>query len=97
LQLAVTQFLKIIFVRSHGNAANFIFQVVLDLSTAVKELVENSIDAGHRFRCFHKTKAYFTCAGATSVTVHLVEFGSELIEVTDNGSGQPRAFHISSY
>nr|CAD7411385.1 unnamed protein product [Timema poppensis] len=45
-------------------------QVVLNLATAVKELVENSLDAG-----------------ATSIDVRLKEFGSELIEVTDNGCG----------
>ncbi|XP_054850801.1 mismatch repair endonuclease PMS2 [Eublepharis macularius] len=45
-------------------------QVVLNLCTAVKELVENSIDAG-----------------ATSVEVKLKEYGTELIEVSDNGCG----------
>nr|CAD7413623.1 unnamed protein product [Timema cristinae] len=45
-------------------------QVVLNLATAVKELVENSLDAG-----------------ATSIDIRLKEFGSELIEVTDNGCG----------
>ncbi|XP_076448637.1 mismatch repair endonuclease PMS2-like [Babylonia areolata] len=45
-------------------------QVVLTLATAVKELVENSIDAG-----------------ATTVDIKLKEYGSENIEVTDNGSG----------
>ncbi|XP_041363621.1 mismatch repair endonuclease PMS2-like isoform X2 [Gigantopelta aegis] len=45
-------------------------QVVLTLATAVKELVENSIDAG-----------------ATSVDVKLKEYGSESIEVGDNGCG----------
>lgn len=45
-------------------------QVVLTLATAVKELVENSIDAG-----------------ATKVEIKLKEYGSEIIEVNDNGSG----------
>jgi DNA mismatch repair protein PMS2 len=40
------------------------------LSTAVKELVENAIDAG-----------------ATQVDVRLVHYGSEVIEVSDNGCG----------
>ncbi|KAK3601871.1 hypothetical protein CHS0354_041804 [Potamilus streckersoni] len=45
-------------------------QVVLTLATAVKELVENSIDAG-----------------ATNIDVKLKEYGSEIIEVSDNGAG----------
>lgn len=45
-------------------------QVVLDLATAVKELVENSLDAG-----------------ATNVEIKVKEFGSESIEVADNGHG----------
>lgn len=36
----------------------------------MKELVENSIDAG-----------------ATIIGIHLVEYGSDLLEVSDNGSG----------
>eukprot|EP00897_Mesotaenium_endlicherianum_P008423 jgi/Mesen1/7609/ME000397S06672 len=45
-------------------------QVILDLAAAVKELVENSLDAG-----------------ASIVEVKLKEYGSELIEVADNGPG----------
>ncbi|XP_015914046.3 mismatch repair endonuclease PMS2 isoform X2 [Parasteatoda tepidariorum] len=45
-------------------------QVVLTLATAVKELVENSIDAG-----------------ATVIDVKLEDYGSKLIEVSDNGKG----------
>eukprot|EP01137_Pigoraptor_chileana_P005804 Opistho-2@49384 len=45
-------------------------QVVLTLANAVKELVENSLDAG-----------------ATNIEVRLREYGSEAVEVIDNGSG----------
>ncbi|KAJ8950011.1 hypothetical protein NQ318_002422 [Aromia moschata] len=45
-------------------------QVVLNLAIAVKELVENSIDAG-----------------ATRIDIRLAEYGSDLLEVSDNGSG----------
>ncbi|XP_045212126.2 mismatch repair endonuclease PMS2-like [Mercenaria mercenaria] len=45
-------------------------QVVLTLATAVKELLENSIDAG-----------------ATIIDIKLKDYGSEQIEVSDNGNG----------
>ncbi|NWH76022.1 PMS2 endonuclease, partial [Piaya cayana] len=45
-------------------------QVVLNLGTAVKELLENSLDAG-----------------ATNIDIKLKDYGAELIEVSDNGSG----------
>ena len=45
-------------------------QVIISLSNAVKELIENSLDAG-----------------ATNVEIRLKEFGSESIEVIDDGPG----------
>lgn len=51
------------------SSLNF-FQVVLSLAVAVKELVENSLDAG-----------------ATNVDIRFKNYGIDLIEVSDNGSG----------
>lgn len=64
------------------NKFSFGFKVVLNLAVAVKELVENSLDAG-----------------ASVVDIKLREYGSELIEVTDNGCGvEPSNFQgLSKY
>lgn len=45
-------------------------QVIIDLTSAIKELLENSIDAQ-----------------ATSIEIRVIDYGKELIEVTDNGNG----------
>ena len=45
-------------------------QVVTSVSNVVKELIENSIDAG-----------------ATNIDVKLINFGLDLLEIKDNGSG----------
>jgi|TARA_B100000073_G_scaffold348403_1_gene366994 DNA mismatch repair protein PMS2 len=45
-------------------------QVVLDLASCVKELVENALDAG-----------------ATNVEIRLKDHGTDVVEVSDNGSG----------
>ena len=45
-------------------------QVIINLANAVKELVENSLDAGSK-----------------TVEIRLKQYGSELIEVVDDGPG----------
>ncbi|CAK0773475.1 hypothetical protein CVIRNUC_004069 [Coccomyxa viridis] len=49
-------------------------QVVVNLATAVKELIENALDAG-----------------AKNIEVKLKEYGTELIEVADDGTGVSKA------
>ena len=44
--------------------------MIIDLSTCIKELIENSLDAK-----------------ANQIDIFLKEYGKELIEVRDNGSG----------
>jgi DNA topoisomerase VI subunit B len=59
----------------HQNVFCFVFfQVIVSLATAVKELVENALDAG-----------------STCVEVRLIQYGSSLIEVIDNGAGVEQA------
>ncbi|XP_035261656.1 mismatch repair endonuclease PMS2 isoform X2 [Anguilla anguilla] len=55
-------------------------QVVLTLATAVKELVENSIDAGATI-----------VACVILVEIRLKEYGAEQVEVSDNGKGVDEA------
>ena len=71
-------------------------QVILDLSTAVKELVENALDAKatNIEVCADLPRilflgAYVCPSTPIALQVKLKEYGSELVEVADNGGGIP--------
>ncbi|KAJ6583380.1 histidine kinase-like ATPase [Mycena vulgaris] len=58
-------------------------QVVIDLQTAVKELVENSLDAGATNLCA-SSSSYST---RNKIEVRFKQYGLASIEVIDNGAG----------
>lgn len=60
-------------------------QVVVDLAIAVKELLENSLDANATAIGVFWTRALFVSLIRSDVKVR--EYGLEMVEVTDNGSG----------
>lgn len=57
-------------------------QVVLDLQSAVKELVENAIDAGAT-----SVGELRDCGSKLTSDVRIKDNGLDSVEVTDNGSG----------
>lgn len=60
-------------------------QVILDLATAVKELIENSVDAGAT-----QIGIDFILIMESSLTfseIQIKNYGIDSVEVTDNGSG----------
>ena len=60
-------------------------QVVVDLATAVKELLENSLDAGATSVGMSKSRRHKRCDAF--VDIRLKDYGADSIEVSDNGSG----------
>ena len=78
--------------RLEGDAVHRICsgQVIVSLASAAKELVENSLDAGATrigSRVVLQGPRTLLRVLAFVVEVFLKNYGSELVEVSDNGSG----------
>ncbi|KAG6887789.1 hypothetical protein C0992_010743, partial [Termitomyces sp. T32_za158] len=69
-------------------------QVVIDLQTAVKELVENSLDAGAT-NIGQQTHLCESFSFDAFKEVRFKQHGLKSIEVIDNGSGIPEQYHDS--
>ena len=65
-------------------------QVVVDLQTAIKELVENSLDAGATTIGIFTTSFAHSCNLRVLLEIRVKENGLGTIEVVDNGKGIPK-------